>query len=467
MSNPSATTVCGRPGVTDIGRFARFSAGKSPLITGDINYGFVISSAKDLPPGTPVPPGGVATSIPSGWFVGPESTGPNGCNVYGSPVECPIGNPKMSSEGCVYPYFPQGCILDYTQSSKPQFYPGSWPQYTDPQAQVLCCTDMANSGECAPDQCSASPGVCQASMKSLCLATTSPGVNGINGNWATPSGLSGGCDQYAALTAGVTSPSPSTNANASPPSSVCPNGNSCGEDFVYSAVSNYFSQGGSPTDDTLFASKIPGLCSLYPGLCDPLLKQQCSTLSSGDLNPRLWSGRTYDSTGVLPVQICGCFIPPEVDTSTVPMECQSSCSFPGTIPIGAPGGGALECTATECVIDGLTVNYINTTGGAVGITQVCGQCNAANPCACYFSGISISGVNDPIGISTNCQACYSYDPSTGTATPIPGGCPALAGGSGPGIFSGKAGSIFKNFLIVLFLFLFGYFLYKFFVRCCF
>ncbi len=268
---------------------------------------------------------------------------------------------------------------------------------------------------CAPDQCSESPGICQVAMKGLCINAS----GGPNTNWAAPSGSNGNigyCDTYASVTSGVPYTPPGGKATTA------------AADFISSAVSSYFSNGGLPTDNTYFASKIPGMCAQYPGLCDSILSGVCSTLTQADLNPANWSGRNYDPQGVLPMQMCGCFLPTSQYSSNFPIECQSSCSFPGVIPIGSGNSQApsKQCTATQCVIDDVTATYMATTGGAISIKQVCGQCTPSDPCACYFSGISVSGVNDP-NIQTNCTTCYNYDATSGLSAQVP--CPG-AGSSG-------------------------------------
>jgi hypothetical protein len=75
------------------------------------------------------------------------------------------------------------------------------------------------------------------------------------------------------------------------------------------------------------------------------------------------------------------------------------------------------------VIDAVAANFINSSGGSISINQVCGQCSESDPCACYFSGITVSGVQDP-KIQTNCTTCYNYNPVTGDSTEVQ--CPGAS-----------------------------------------
>ena len=399
-------TQCGRPGFDDIGKFARYLGNTSPIYYGDPNYGVVINDDSQVPSNPSGFLGSPIQGIPEGWY-----QGTSGCAGSGV-LECPVVG---DTPGCAYPGIPAGCTMTYSAlSGSPVFFPGAWKQHQNPASILSCCTDQeSNSSACAPDQCSDSPSGCQNAMKNLCLNST----QGPNALWEEPApGFNGACDLYASSTAGVPyGPSGSTTT--------------AGADFISAAVGNYFQYGGKVTDDTYFASKIPGLCAQYPGLCDSYLKSQCSALTLDQLNPELWKGRTYDSQGTIPLQACGCFLPPSQYAANFPIECQSSCAFPGAVPIGSgnPGQPAKQCQATECVIDNVTADYINSTGGNISIKQVCGQCSPDQPCACYFSNISVTGVDDP-SISVNCQNCYNYDPSTGLAAQVE--CPGGGAGSG-------------------------------------
>lgn len=415
-------TQCGRPGYLDLSKFAAYTKGNSALITGDPNYGIIIGSSSDAPSGYSL--SSPVNGVPSGWVQPPSAE----CNNSNATVQCPLLD---SVKGCHYYGLPGGCV--YNNGSETSFYSGQWSQATQPNNILSCCTNFANnSGQCAPDQCAESPGKCHAAMKGLCIG------NAMNSQWQNP-GIPGACDQYVQATSGVID------------SVNCPSGSTCGADFIYSAVQNYFNTGGSPFDDTYFASKIPEMCSQYPGLCDSLLSGACQnpntlghTPTLNDLNPTTWAakGRQYDPQGTVPIQACGCFLQPNQYSTNFPIECQSSCSFPGGVPLGSgnPNQPAKQCTATECVIDNVTANYINSTGGTIGISQVCGQCSGSGSstsgslpsvaqCACYFSDISASGVNAP-DISTNCQTCYAYDSTSGLSTEIP--CPGAGSTSSSG-----------------------------------
>lgn len=403
-------TQCGRPDVIDISKFANYSSGNATQITGDINYGIIIEHTSDAPSNYTLGP--AMYSIPEGWVSPLDAK----CSDPSGDLTCPVIG---DTSGCAYYGVPSGCISNY-KSTWPTIYPSEWPSLSsNPANAIQCCTNFASdSGTCNPNVCAESPAYCQAFMKSQCIGN-------FNNTWQAPQGLAGMCDQYASATASVVD-----NNN-------CPAGATCGADFIFSAVQSYFQDNGTPFDSTYFASKIPGMCAQYPGLCDPLLKAACTSTqplgrvpTMADLNPALYAGlpgRQYDPEGVVPMQLCGCFLQPNQYVSAIPTECQSTCSFPGAVPIGSGNASqpAKQCSATQCVIDNVTANYINTIGGNISIKQVCGQCSASQPCACYFADIT-TGINAP-DISTNCQTCFTYDSTSALATPV--ACPG-AGSSG-------------------------------------
>lgn len=446
MSTPlTPLTSCGRPGILDLSKYARTVSGEAqvPLYDGDLNYGIVTNGSSFSIPNISNQP---IQGIPPGWYNPPNQTS---CAGSGN-LECPVAS---NGSGCSYPGIPSACLTTEFGTGSLNFFPGTWPQRQTLTSIVSCCTDQASdTGTCAPDQCAESPGVCQEAMKSVCLG------GGPNTNWEYPLGTSpqnlgyrGACDAYVSATAGVPyTPTPGGTGGTCPSS---PSASTTAEDFISTALCNYFTYGGKVTDDTYFASKIPSMCSQYPGLCDSILQGQCSSFTLDQLNPSSWASpsRQYDPQGLVPLQICGCFLPPSKYVPGLPVECQSSCSFPGVIPMGSgiPSKPAKQCAATQCVIDNITANYIDTTGGGINIKQVCGQCSSDQPCACYFSDVAASGVADP-SISTNCQTCFNYDSTSGLSSQVP--C--------PGSIPSPSGKWFYIGLGVAAFFLVGYFIWR-------
>ncbi len=113
----TAPTACGRPGLLDVGKFARYTTSGTtlPLIYGDPNYGIITG---DTPPSSGY--NAEMTGVPAGWFLGPgPGTNPDCSQTgnIGNELECPIGTTGTNSNGCTYPSVPAGCVMTWTGSS--------------------------------------------------------------------------------------------------------------------------------------------------------------------------------------------------------------------------------------------------------------------------------------------------------------------------------------------------------------
>jgi len=175
------------------------------------------------------------------------------------------------------------------------------------------------------------------------------------------------------------------------------------ENTMFGAASPIYSNHGSPDGTDPFVAKTVELCNLNPGVCDDTLKTVCSnyTRQQVEANPSLMS-------------VCGCFLPPAeypYRGMSDPL-CDPVCIYPGTIRPGTSSGVVESCTATTCIMDGVTFNVNDSSvGGPISIQQACG--GNGSPSQCYISNevlnLASGQVGGGISIINNCQSCISYD----------------------------------------------------------
>ncbi len=198
-----------------------------------------------------------------------------------------------------------------------------------------------------------------------------------------------------------------------------------GQRLVSEAMSRYQQQGfeigtlpGFPGYNTWQDFLYNNVCCPYPGLCQNGLDSVCATKTAQriSLNPAV-------------AQWCGCHLPDgEYEDYSVkyniPPECTPMCNRVGTIPIVGINGEAVTCKQNICLIDGVTVNLINSQiGNGLNFDMICGNCENAQ-CSCIVSNTTIDISNSTIGgnvipVSEGCGSltCSQTNPGiTGPAT---------------------------------------------------
>lgn len=398
-------TVCGRPLAGDLASFQPVDSSIAGI--GDPNYGYVILPdpiAYKCPTGSTL-----VTSLPSNYYVGGEQCQyPQGLyqNQPIGPVLCPIIGVGTAPEGCIYPYIPPGCLalqpgVVIAEANAPALCAGNWTSQSTTTNRILGCSGIAySSQEVLPDACPVNTDWCPSFMAEQCT----------HNGWFPGTWLGKACDTYASSARGVVVPGQTLDVTAN---------------LIAQAVSGWVAAGGKPTDDSAFVKTAIKWCSQYPGACDAALSQVCQGYSSGDLSPTAYAGRKYDPNGTNALQVCGCFLPPSQYVKNLDVPCNATCAFPGAIPLSSLGpsvvGPPAECSTTECAIDDVVINYVNSTSSSLNLSQICGK---PNHNACYFNGISANDPQDPglkLQISTTCSTCFDYDPTTYQATQVP--CP--------------------------------------------
>jgi hypothetical protein len=406
--------VCKRPLQGDLGSFQPLyndsTSNPVPGI-GDPSYGYVINP--DLWWGSYGCPSGttLVTSLPSGYYAGPTTSQcqfpQGGSDPVGVPVYCPIGYLPSNPAGCSYPWIPAGCAalmpnVNIAENESPVMCAGSWTTQASTANKILGCSGLSfSSSQVLPDACPANTEWCPSFMAGVCTPDA----------WASTA--NNACDVYATSARGVPSAIPGLDASAA---------------LILEALRTWSASGGKPTDNTPFIAKAIKWCGQYPGVCDEVLTGACSSYSSKDLSPANYSGRSYDPHGTNALQMCGCFLPASQYVKPLATQCNATCAFPGAIPLSSNGpsvqGPPAQCSTTECAIDDVVVDYINSPSAAITLSQVCGK---PTNNACYFNGISANDPQDPdlqFQITTTCSTCFDYNPATYQATQVT--CPTSA-----------------------------------------
>lgn len=171
--------------------------------------------------------------------------------------------------------------------------------------------------------------------------------------------------------------------------------------------------GFNPWQDFIYAN----VCCPYPGVCQSGLETVCATKTAQriSLNPTT-------------AQWCGCHLPAgEYEAYSVkfnvPPECTPMCNRAGTIPIVGINAEPVMCKQDTCIIDGVTVNLINSQiGGGINFDQVCANCGGAN-CSCIISNTTIDIENSTIGgnvipVSAGCGSFTCSQTNPGTTGPV-------------------------------------------------
>ena len=411
MSN---RTACGRPARDTYSIFAT-SDGQY----GDKNYGYItpcqITSSGTCSSGY--------SAVPNTWC-GPL---PPGGNQVFSPA-C-----SVMANACVPPN-PIDPAINYVCQS-------NWNSPTYSANMVNCCAGLSSSSDvCAPETCAASDpssntgtgaSGCHAAMMQFC--TPANWINNAVGWQGLTVQGEVACDTYV-KTANSTVKVDGTNNSS--------------QAIIRNAIQQYYAPGSgnnpkTPTD--AFAQKAVVLARQYPGLVDDILTGVCSQYKRGDLTVQPTT--QYDPNGTNLIQTCGCFLPATeyyIDPETN-VACDTLCAYPGAIPKGNGQGGALQCGGTTCVINNVAVDLLNSNGGSIDFSQVCGNCSpGSGPCRCLFGDNSVSVIGNSsiagVQVADKCGECFNMVQNPdGTFTLNKVDCgsiqPPSGGGGGGDIFN--------------------------------
>lgn len=410
------TTACGRPARNNYSVFAT-QEGQY----GDKNYGYI------TPCETVAQCSSGYTAVPNTWCA---SATPGG-NPVTSPA-CSI----MQSQ----------CVLGLNPNQVPTqnfVCQSNWSSPAYSANMVNCCSGLASSSDvCAPETCAASdpstnnPSTGASGCHDTMLAFCTPD------NWTSSSvswqGLNipgeVACDTYAkTVNSEVKVDGQHTSAQA----------------LIRNAIQTFYAPGSGNTPQTPhpFVQKAIVLARQNPGLVDDILTNVCSQYKRGDLVVGPKTPTDPNRTNL--IQTCGCFLPASeyyTDPQTN-VACDTLCAYPGAIPKGNGQGAALQCGGTTCVINNVAVDLLNSNGGSIDFSQVCGNCQSngtsSGPCRCLFGDNSVSVIGNGsiagVQVADKCGECFNMTQnSDGTFSLSKVDCgsipPPTPSGGGTGIF---------------------------------
>jgi len=207
-------------------------------------------------------------------------------------------------------------------------------------------------------------------------------------------------------------------------SSRLPSGalNQAGLPWINTALSALFDKAfpsgfQSPGLSSAFQDQMMSLCQKYPEACRDGLDSYCKRYNRSQLEGNINA-----------VKLCGCYLPDQEyavyeSLYSIPRTCDPFCANTQTVPLVGPVYEKEICTSNVCLIDNITVNLINSEGGNIGFTQVCGGCGGNTSCNCTISNVSITAVESTLGNINLKQECLGslkcYTTTNGVSFEVP------------------------------------------------
>lgn len=200
------------------------------------------------------------------------------------------------------------------------------------------------------------------------------------------------------------------------------------------------------------------LCKKYPGVCVNSLQKYCLSATINDIqrDPSL-------------IKLCGCNLSQSVyslyvDTFQINVECTPYCNIPGVVPVPTSftDRGGKSCTQSLCVIDNVSLNFVDSQVGSEGVTigNFCNSCGVNSACDCILSNITFTSINSVIpnlNLSQQCGtgSCVIPDPQPdGTIQRVKVPCNQDIAGVKVNLSTlKKAGEYVLSGLIIIFVFL--------------
>lgn len=178
-------------------------------------------------------------------------------------------------------------------------------------------------------------------------------------------------------------------------------------------LTNYTEKGGilagsseNPNVNMSFNQLIYQLCDKYPGVCSNFLQNYCLPVTENDIKRNLKL-----------LNLCGCNLSTSVnslfvDTFQITEECTPYCNVPGVIPkpISFLERGGRKCQQSTCVINDITLNFIDSEVGGQGLTlgNFCSSCGGTGQvCTCLLSDITFTSISSQISGLNLSQQCGS------------------------------------------------------------
>jgi hypothetical protein len=250
-------------------------------------------------------------------------------------------------------------------------------------------------------------------------------------------------------------------------------------DVLAQTIRNYFSQKDIATDDPEFvpiysnilklaASQTLGYAAMVP------LDESCTKYTSHDI-VSAYAHRGISGGQANLVAGCACHLPSDQYDSEkdkfvdrgAGRRCEPLCMLDSAIKRYSDDNTEEVCNQTACVIGDVTIDLINSSAGDITLKELCGTNDKQQGSNCYIKSFKLLSENSKFGkinLSEACSSCYIDDPDhPGEVKTLPG-CD-ISGPPGPAIPAPEEYSVskmnkwFVAILIILFIVLFGIFLF--------
>lgn len=187
------------------------------------------------------------------------------------------------------------------------------------------------------------------------------------------------------------------------------------DDLFNRVMPSAFSSSGQETAvESYIKSRV---CIPNPGICELALTNACALYTRTDAEG---NGNVRD--------FCGCHLQESeyskyTDTYRSSLYCDPICANSFTIQSTDFGGTKNTCNQSFCIIDGVTIDIIQSRLGDITFDQICGGCGGN--CVCSINNSSISVFDSQVGeinLSQECQGGLSCFDESETGGVVGSGC---------------------------------------------
>lgn len=272
-----------------------------------------------------------------------------------------------------------------------------------------CFSDAGNTRTCAPENRGFDKTGCQSQMLSYCTIGNAPSST----TFTDPS-------MYTSKWASDTSPcyrAVRDNLNT---------GTQGGVDYARELLGSLYNRYYNIDGFQLVAPGNPG----FNAFQDRLLRISLDFPAAARtfLNENLCNTRTRESISrdLEQISFCGCHLPEDQYRTAenqlgVGIQCDSLCAMATSIPISTSGGAVVRCEQNVCIIDGVTLNLVESSAGDISFSQICGSCGPNSQCSCSIVDLNINVDNSTIGnidLSQECGTQQCYKTVNGILQPV-------------------------------------------------
>lgn len=306
------------------------------------------------------------------------------CNQLGVAGEW--GEENRAVNGCFFP----------TQTNNTCDDNGPGPGGTGIAGVGVSCKRIAFKGTVS--ECCTNPG---ASCITSNGGTCDPQARTWNGNVCQQYALNR-CKQQNALTNGDWDPN--GYCNRALEQNILLGELGFADELGYGLLNTHFSTNPiQNTNPSAIQERIYGICLNNPIACERYLSTKlCSTITRQDIT-------TYNPTQ----KFCGCYLPNNQYETFINQQagiskaCDSVCNTALNVPIVDSLGQIERCKSNTCIIDDVTLSFIDSNVGSITFDQLCGGCSNGSTCNCFLKDINIEFLNSRAGNIDFEQRCLN------------------------------------------------------------